>query len=604
MSVQEIVRFELLMDAGNGAQKAGDILIKAFAKSNRFVFIEPIIPAEISPPKRTPHSLSGAVIRISNVELSNIGSFTDLMVIEHEILLKRRLQDKEFNSDAVILLDMGESKRFADDYQAAIQLAKNEGLTVIPFSMPEEVEATIKALGGNGKNMFYLGLLSVVFDIDQDLLSSEIKSTFKKLKEDVLQKNLEIFNAGMQIARQLDIQQIVIPESETTSEESILLDGNTALSLGVIDAGIKLYSGYPITPASTIMHNLAKLMPSYGGKLHQAEDEIAAIGVAIGSYFAGVPAITATSGPGLSLKQEFLGLAQVTEVPLIVIDVQRGGPSTGLPTRTEQTDLNAAVFGSHGDSTKIALSVSNVEDCFYAPHVARYLTEVLRVPVIILSDYLISVSYRVLDQLNLVKMDDVKEIPDFVLERFGLKRLPDDIEMVKKNQSVPGQPELMRRITGLNTDDQGQVEYSSECNHRSHEIRNEKIHAVRRNLTKPEMFGEDEGDLLVVAWGSGRGVLMESIQKAREAGHKVSGLHLKFVYPLPLMLGEIFKKFKKVITVEMAYGDDLKPTALATLLRSETLVDVKCGIAKATGRPLKPTAVVSKIEELLNEVNS
>jgi 2-oxoglutarate/2-oxoacid ferredoxin oxidoreductase subunit alpha len=599
MSARETMRFELIMDAGNGAQKAGDILIKTFAKSGRFVFIEPLIPAEISPPKRTPHSLSGAVIRVSNNELSNIGSTTELMLIEHEILLKRRLQDKEYGQGATVLVDMGDSSRFSDDYQAEFTNAKNVGLNVIGFSMTESVEATIKELRGNGKNMFYMGILSVVFQLDSDLLMQEIRSTFKKLKPEILDKNISIYEEGRQIAEELDLEKRVVSASDQSSEDNILLDGNTALSLGIIDSGIKLYSGYPITPASSIMHNLAKLFPSYGGKLHQAEDEIAAIGVAIGSYFSGVPAITATSGPGLSLKQEFIGLAQVTEVPLIVVNVQRGGPSTGLPTRTEQTDLYAAAFGSHGDSTKIVLSVANVEDCFYAPHIARYLTEKLRVPVIIMSDYLISVSYRVLDQLELVKMENVDDIPDFVLERFGLNRITEKVEMVKENLADPGTVEKMRRITGLNTDDKGQVEYSSESNHRSHQIRNEKVHVVRRALKEPEIFGEKSGDVLVIAWGSGRGVLEESIDELRSEGLDVSGLHLKMVYPLPLMLTDIFKNFKKVITIEMAYGDELKPTPLATLLRSETLIDIKCGISDATGRPLKPTQVVSKIKELV-----
>ena len=191
------------------------------------------------------------------------------------------------------------------------------------------------------------------------------------------------------------------------------------------------------------------------------------------------------------------------------------------------------------------------------------------------------------------------DIPDFILKRFGLNRITEDVNMVKNNQSTPGMPDMMRRITGLNTDENGSVDYTSANNHRSHKIRNEKIHVVRRALREPEVFGDKTGDILVVAWGSGRGVLKESIEKLRSEGISVSGVHLKMVYPLPLMLAALFKSFKKVITIEMAYGDALKPTPLATLLSSETLLDIQCGISDATGRPLKPTQVISKIQELV-----
>lgn len=597
MAKKEMMRFELLMDAGNGAQKAGDILIKCFATAGKHVFIEPIIPAEISPPKRTPHSMSGVIIRVSQNELTNIGSSTDIMLAEHEILLERRLSDDECRDNATILLDMGDEKRAKDAYAAAISKAKNAGLNVITFSMDEESEGIIRDLNGNGKNMYYLGMLAALYQVSIEDVEDAVKQTFKKLSAEKLNKNIQILKNGYQNLLGIHNETYDIP-SQSSEGEKILLDGNLALSLGIIDAGIKLYSGYPITPASSIMHNLAKLFPAYGGMVHQAEDEISAIGTAVGSYYAGVPSITGTSGPGLSLKQEFIGLAQVSETPLIVIDVQRGGPSTGLPTRTEQTDLFAAAFGGHGDSSRVVLSVSNVEDCFYAPHVARYITEKLRTPVIILSDYLTSVSYKVLNKLKLNKLqDDIDAIDDAILARFDLQRLP-EVEMVKSNQSTPGESDKMRRVTGLNTDSNGQVTYTAESNHRSHKIRNEKVHAVKRALKAPEMFGPDSGDTLVIAWGSARGVLKESIELAHAENLNVTGMHLKMVYPLPLQLKEIFDRFKTVVTVEVAYGDDLKATNLATLIRSETLVDVKCAISDATGRPLKPEQVLSKIKEL------
>ena len=290
-------RFELLMDAGNGAQKAGDILIQAFAKKGVYVFIEPIIPAEISPPKRTPFSLSGAVIRLSNSDITNIGSFSNLVLVEHEILLERRFQDQEFNEGCTILLDLGSKKRAKDAYEAVEKKAIDAGYNLITFSISEEAESLIKSLNGNGKNMYYLGVLARLFNVDNDFLKTFIKQTFKKLPADKLNSNIQIFDHGYNHDL-VSKDDTIVFDGVVHKSEKVLLDGNTALSLGVIDAGIRLYAGYPITPASSIMHSLARLLPAYGGVLHQAEDEISAIGTVIGSYFAGVPAITATSDPG------------------------------------------------------------------------------------------------------------------------------------------------------------------------------------------------------------------------------------------------------------------------------------------------------------------
>ncbi|MFT7538720.1 MAG: 2-oxoglutarate ferredoxin oxidoreductase subunit alpha, partial [Lysobacterales bacterium] len=358
-------------------------------------------------------------------------------------------------------------------------------------------------------------------------------------------------------------------------------------------------------PASSIMHHLAKELPKHGGIVHQAEDEIAAIGAAIGAYYGGTPALTGTSGPGLSLKQEYIGYAACAEIPLVVIDVQRGGPSTGLPTKTEQSDLPAVIFGSHGDHTKIVLSVGNVIDCFYVPLMARYLTEKLRLPVFIMSDFQMANSYKVINKPVINQIDNIDDIPDFVLDHFWMKRLPDNIEMVRTNQADPGTPGDMRRVTGLNTDDEGKVNYFSTTNQRSHQVRNNKVHAVQKALTEPELFGAcKEGDVLVVGWGSTRGAIAEAVHSCQDQGLKVGGLCFRIVYPLPLMLKEIFKRFKKIVTVEGAYGDDLKRTPLAMFLRSKTLVDVNPMISRATGRPIAPGTIEERIKETLKEINS
>ena len=236
------------------------------------------------------------------------------------------------------------------------------------------------------------------------------------------------------------------------------------------------------------------------------------------------------------MKQEFIGFATAAEIPLILIDVQRSGPSTGMPTKTEQSDLLAALCGSHGDYTKIIISVSNVIDCFYAPHLARYLTEKLRVPVFILSDFQTANSYKVVAKFKLAQMKNVDEIPDFVFDRFHMKRLTGPIEMVRTQQTSPGTEGGMRRITGLNTDENGKVSYFADNHQRSHAVRNEKIHHVRRALTKPEMFGHDTNEILIVGWGSTRGAIEEAIYLCEKNDVPASGMHFRIVYPLPLML--------------------------------------------------------------------
>ncbi len=597
---RSVTRFELLMDAGFGAQKAGDILLQAFVGMGKYVYVEPMIPAEISPPARTQPALSGVIIRVADFDVTNIGNDTDLIFASHEVVLNTRLDDGEYNPNCRILLDMGDRENYPDSYEMVLKRCTKEGLSVIPFEVDEASKTIVKEMGGKGQNLFYLGMLSFIYNMDEEIVLREIQKTFgKKLKEEIYAKNIALFHNGYQLAKAKVFFTYHV-ETKPREGEKILIDGNTALSMGIIDAGIKLFSGYPITPATSIMHTLAKVFPSYGGMVHQAEDEIAAIGTAIGSYYGGVPSITCTSGPGLSLKQEFIGFSQAAEVPLIVIDAQRSGPSTGMPTKTEQSDLQAVIFGSHGDYTKIVLSVANVIDCFYAPHMARYLAEKLRLPVFIMSDFQTANSYKVITKPKVVEMDNVEEIPDFILERFHINRLPKDIEMVRPLQSVPGTEGGMRRVTGLNTDAKGHVSYFSGTNQRSHQIRNEKVHQVRRALTKPEMFGLEENDLLVVGWGSTRGSIEEAISICKKEGIKASGMHLRIVYPLPLTLKEIFAKYKKVVTVEVAYGDALKPSPLAMLLRSETLFDVQPLIAEATGRPIRPMIIIKRIKETIS----
>ncbi|MBZ0167407.1 MAG: hypothetical protein K8I00_11430, partial [Candidatus Omnitrophica bacterium] len=260
-------------------------------------------------------------------------------------------------------------------------------------------------------------------------------------------------------------------------------------------------------------------------------------------------------------------------------------------------------YGAHGDNTQIVIGVGNISDCFYAAQMARYFAEKLRLPVFIMSDFQMANSYKVVPKPKAYALgDDVNDISDEILDHFGMTRLPDDIEMVRKDQSNPGVPGHMRRVTGLNTDDQGKVNYFAKSNQRSHAVRNEKIHHVQRSLKEPTLIGErDGGDILIVGWGSTYGAIREAVESCQGQGLKVGGICFKVIYPLPLMLADVFKKFKRVVTVEGAFGDYLKRTPLAMFLRSKTLVDVKPMICRATGRPITPLTIENAIKEILNK---
>ena len=596
---KHVTRFEVLMDAGFGAQKAGEILIRTFAAAGVHVYSEPVIPAEISPPPRTPAALSGAIIRVADFKIGNIGNHTDLILASHEILLETRLNDEENGPECRILLDVGLRKSNPESFQHIIDQVKERGYELVEFEIGETSAMLIKSLN-SGKNLYYLGILARIYNLTCELVEPEIRKVFSKLPEDKLAKNITLFRNGYDYADTHISYRIEIAMAGS-HEGQILIDGNSALSAGIVDAGIKFMSGYPITPASTVMHTLAADFAAYGGMVHQAEDEIAAVGAVIGAYFGGTPSITCTSGPGLSLKQEFIGYAAMAEIPLIVIDAQRSGPSTGMPTKTAQSDLPAVVFGRHGDNTTIVLSVADVDDCFYAPHAARYLTEKLKIPVIIMTDFQIANSFEVVDKMAVTEMEAIDDIPDHVLQRFHIERLPETIEMVKDNQAIPGTPGGMRRVSGLNTDAAGEIAYCPASAQRSHEIRNRKLDAVRYALQEPEIFGPEDADLLVVGWGSARDIIHEAVSVAQTRKLSVAGLHLKTVYPLPLMIGDIFARYKKVVAVELAYGDDLKPAPLASLLRMETAMNIISALSPATGRPLTPRAVLMKIQEYLCE---
>jgi 2-oxoglutarate ferredoxin oxidoreductase subunit alpha len=592
---------EIVSDSGEGAQKCGQIFGSVSAKMGNGVWTVEIIPAEVEPPPRNPAGASGIRIRLGAGPVTNWGDETDLVVAFNEQALLGRHRLKALADDAVILLeDMWARHDDPDiraEWEAAMEELDGTGYRIVPVPMEEQC-LTVVENPRKGKNMFALGLLSWIFDRDLDRTREQIAHTFRHKSDAVYRKNVKLLDLGWAWADENLELRYDIPTMES-DRPMVVMNGNEAIALGAVASGMELAAMYPITPATSVSHHLGEVFERFGGVVHQAEDEIAAAGVAIGGSYAGKTCFTITSGPGLALKTEFLGLAVMTETPLVVIDVQRGGPSTGLPTKVEQSDLLAALYGQPGDAPKIVLAPATIEECFSCMVTARRLAEAFRCVVIVLSDANLATGVAPFPR---PEFDPAWQIgpPEMAPVPEGIRPYDWDPETGLSRRFVPGQPGGMHTVTGLAHDEASKVAYDSVVNERSSTMRSRKIAAFRSTLLPPEVVGDDEGDLLVVGWGSTKGAIEEAVERARDEGLRVSSTHLTFLSPLPPGLGEIFARFRKVMTVEINYSDEKgdpfvdeenrRRGQLSFLLRAHTLVDVDCW-TRVLGEPLRPGAI-------------
>ena len=603
---------EIVSDSGEGAQKTGQSMGLISAKMGNGVWTVEIIPAEIQPPARSKAGASGIRIRIGSKKITNMGDEADLVVAMNEQVLYGRIDQKAFRNGTIILLDnkwaTHEVKTIQTEYAEALKDLKSRGYEIVEIPIEQESMKHI-ADPRKGKNMWVFGMLCFIYLRDMEKAEAQIKHVFRKKKQDVIDVNLKLLQAGYEWAKtNLDFQ-FDIPVMETT-EEFVVMNGNEAISLGTMSAGIELCAMYPITPATSASHHLAECFQAAGGLIHQAEDEIAAIGFAIGASYAGKTAITITSGPGMALKTEFIGLAVMAEVPLVIVNVQRGGPSTGLPTKVEQGDLLYAIFGQPGDTPKIVLAASTIEECFHFVILARRLAEAFRMPVILLTDANLATGVQPFPR---PKIDTEWFAPPIDQSPWneGTPAFDWDEETGLSRRPIPGQKGGMYTLTGLAHDQQSHVAYEASINQIGCDRRSRKLAAFLQSLKPPEIHGDPEGDLLVVGWGSTLGAIEEAVDMAREKGGRVSSLHLRFLSPLEPGLKDLFKRFKKVITVEINYSDDINApmitpenrrlSQLAFYLRAQTLVEVDC-FSNVHGQPIRPGIIVSMIEKELSLV--
>src|SRR5665647_2329007 len=493
---------EIISDSGEGAQKCGQSLGAIAAQMGNGIWTTEIIPAEIRPPARSVAGASGNRIRIGSGYITNGGDETDLVVAFNEQVLLGRVRAKELKPGCIILME-SMWRTHTDPKIAASYLETYERVVAAGFrvyEIPMEIECRkLVADAKRGKNMFVLGMLCYIYSLDLKLAVDQIVIAFGKKDRSVVDANIMLLEAGKKWAEaNLDFC-YSIPATRST-EPQIVVTGNTALALGVLASGMEICAMYPITPATSVSHYLSSVFEKVGVIVHQAEDEIAACTFAIGASYAGKCAVTVTSGPGYSLKQEGIGLAVMGEIPLVVINVQRGGPSTGQPTKVEQGDMMTAIFGSHGDAPKVVLAPGTIEDCFYSVITARKIAETFNMVVAILSDTSLASSQQPFNRPQfseawLAPPVDQSEVP------AGAKPYDWNPTTGLARRFIPGQPGGMHTLTGLAHDDLSHVAYDPDTNKTSIRARSHKLAALQRTLKTPPVFGDPKGDLLVIGWG-------------------------------------------------------------------------------------------------------
>lgn len=463
---------------------------------------------------------------------------------------------------------------------------------------------TIEAIGGSardrGKNMFMLGLLTSIFDLNREKLVAIIDRQFGKKDESVLRNAMLAFDAGYSypVSDSLGRHYGIAPGT-IEGDHRIATDGNQMMTCGLLAAGVRYGAGYPITPWSPIMESLRSELPKYGGLFVQAEDELAAVSIALGMAYSGHLAITGSSGPGLSLKMEALSYAVMAELPLIVINVQRGGPSTGLPTSVEQSDLMQAIYGSHGDAPRVVLAPQDVEDCFYIAIEAARIARKYSVPVIILSDQAISSRIEAFQEPDLDKYMIEPELKTETRDE-SFKPYPLD----GMTQHAPPGTRLEGGkypvVTGLEHDEWGHPTANPELHQKMTDRRRNKLVELGKEIATPEVYGDAEGDTLLVGWGSTYGPIREAVDRMRANGEKVGAIQIRHLNPLPNGMEESFAKFKRVAVFELNDAGLYGYGQLATLLRARFTDPKIQSITKTDGLGFKIREIIAGVEKLRN----
>jgi 2-oxoglutarate ferredoxin oxidoreductase subunit alpha len=592
-----IIRFA--GDSGDGMQLTGDRFTSASAMFGNDLATLPDFPAEIRAPAGTLAGVSAFQVHISDHEITTPGDAPNVLVAMNPAALRNELPRVEQGGTVIVNVDAFEERNLAKAGYAQNPLTDGslDGYTVFEVPMTSLTQGAVEPLGvkprdaERSKNFFALGLVSWMYTRPIDGTISWIEQRFSA-KPQVQAANLAAFKAGHAFGETAELfdHPYEVDPAKLPSGTYTNINGNTALAWGLIAASQKaqlpLFLGsYPITPASDILHELSK-HKRFGVRTLQAEDEIAGIGSALGAAYGGHLAVTTTSGPGMALKAETMGLAVNLELPLLIIDIQRGGPSTGLPTKTEAADLLMAYYGRHGESPMPILAPHSPSDCFFVAIEAARIALKYRTPVIVLSDGYLA------NGTEPWRLPDVRDLPDISTTFATAPNHTDDAgnevfwpylrdpQTLARAWALPGTPGLMHRIGGLEKEDgSGNVSYDPDNHERMVHLRAEKVARIAEDIPPVEVEGDvDDAELLVVGWGSTWGAIDGAMGRVRRRGRKVARVHLRHLNPFPKDLGEVLARYPKVLVPEMNLGQ------LSRLLRAEYLVDAR-SITKVRGVP-------------------
>ncbi|MCR4428340.1 MAG: 2-oxoacid:acceptor oxidoreductase subunit alpha [Caldiserica bacterium] len=559
-------------ESGEGIIVAGEILTLACARASFEVYTYRAYPAEV----RGGHSMFQ--MRASNSPIFSAGDTVDILVA-----LNQEAFDRHFSAlkkGGVLVYD-----------PESVQPHDREDLILYPCPLRDLAQNKVQAI--QTKNILTLGVLAELFSLPQDKLEEVIREKFGSKGSQILEKDLLALQVGMEYARENIRKQEKLRFGEAHGEPRIVISGNAAIALGAIYAGCRFFAGYPITPATDILEILMKEMPRVGGVSIQVEDEISALAMAIGASFAGKKAMTATSGPGLSLMSELIGFSSMAEIPVVIVDVQRGGPATGLPTKTEQSDLFHAVFGSHGDCPRIVIAPTNVEDCFYLTIKGFNLAERTQLPVIILSDQSLSQRFETIPvpKFSSIKIEDRLIVtPEEVSKGYQRYRITENGLMP---MGIPGKPGAYI-ARGLEHDGEGIPSYDPGVHQTMTEKRFRKLNLAFHDGDNTLHWGNRDSDIGIISWGSTEGAVREATNYLKGRGREPDVLYLKLLSPLPRkQIEEFLKNKRKVIVPEVNYSGQL-----SHLLRAYFLFD-PIPLNLAGGRPFAGYEILQKIEEVL-----
>lgn len=591
-------------DSGDGMQLAGTQFTNTSAVVGNDIATFPDIPAEIRAPQGSLPGVSGFQISFSSHHIYTPGDAPDVLVAMNPAALKTNIADLPRGGILVVNEDEFNEANLKKAAYAANPLEDGSLNAYRTYKVPV-TSLTARALKDSEltaaqvdrcKNMFALGLMFWMYSRPLETTLRWIEEKFGK-NPAVAEGNKTALKSGYYFGETTEMfaAHYHVPKAKMKPGLYRNITGNEATALGWLTAS-KLagrplfYGSYPITPASDVLHELARFK-RFGVKTFQAEDEIAAIGTAIGASFGGSLGLTGTSGPGLALKSEAIGLAVMVELPLVIMNVQRGGPSTGLPTKTEQADLLQAMFGRNGESPVGIVAPATASDCFYMAIEAWRFAIKYRTPVIFLSDGYLgngSEPWLVPDIDSLPKID-----PNFASDPATFQPYARDPRTLARPWAVPGTPGLEHRIGGLEKADiTGNVNYEAANHNKMVHLRAEKIERMVQDVPDLEVVGDEAGGLLVLGWGSTYGVITTAVQRARSQGKRVSSAHVRYINPLPANLGDVLKRYDRVLMPEMNLGQ------LRLLLRAKYLVDI-VGLNKVSGRPFTIAEIETKIAEMI-----